>query len=213
MSNIELYYDLSCPWSYLALVRLQDVADRNATGIDLKPVLVEQVLATENPPKCASRLAANPAKAAWQKQDLTDWASLWGLQLTLPESWPTDATLAATAATVAQAMGAGLEYSLLVFRAYFGSGQTAVLSDADRLADLAVEAGLDRGEFLLKLRDTDALSQVNDWTIELIRKGGFGTPTMFVGPQLFFGNDRMPLVDWKIGPMSDLDFVVPGQHG
>ena len=31
-------------------------------------------------------------------------------------------------------------------------------------------------------------------TDELIARGGFGSPTVFVGTDMFFGNDRMPLV-------------------
>jgi hypothetical protein len=35
---------------------------------------------------------------------------------------------------------------------------------------------------------------------------------MFVGDALFFGNDRVPLIEWTLGPMSDEAFVMPGQH-
>ena len=69
MSDLRLYLDYSCPWSYLALLRLRDVADRNATKIQLRPVVVADVLATENPALQGNRLAENPAKAAWQKKD------------------------------------------------------------------------------------------------------------------------------------------------
>jgi 2-hydroxychromene-2-carboxylate isomerase len=31
-------------------------------------------------------------------------------------------------------------------------------------------------------------------TEELIRRGGFGSPTMFVGTDMYFGNDRLTLV-------------------
>ncbi len=211
MSTLRLYYDFSCPWSYLALVRLQDVADRNATTIELRPISVDQVLATENPPLQANRLSNNPAKAAWQRKDLSDWARLWGLKLELPNGWPCDATLAAAAASIAADMGAGIAYSLKLFAAYFGAEND--ITNPELLGDLAADAGLDRADFLLQLGSDEPAQKVTDWTEELIRQGGFGTPSVFVGDELFFGNDRISLVDWTIGPLSSDEFLMPGQHG
>ena len=107
MSNLTLYYDLSCPWSYLALVRMQDVSDRNATRMTLKPVLVDAVLATENPALQSTRLAENPAKAAWQRADLEYWARLWGLSIELSANWPFDGAPGARAAQAALELGRG----------------------------------------------------------------------------------------------------------
>ena len=210
MSAPRLYYDLSCPWSYLALVRLQDAADRNATQIELRPIVVDVVLATENPPLQANRLATNPAKAAWQRKDLGDWARFWGLTLNLPTNWPCDASLAATACAVAIEQGKGIAYSLKVFTAYFSNGDD--ITSAELLTDLAADTGLDRSDFSLQLQQTDARLKIADWSEELIRQGGFGTPSVFVDDQLFFGNDRIPLAEWAMGPISDADFVMPGQH-
>jgi 2-hydroxychromene-2-carboxylate isomerase len=210
MSALRLYYDLSCPWSYLALVRLQDAADRNATPIELRPIVVDAVLATENPPLLASRLAANPAKATWQRKDLDDWARFWGLILNLPANWPCDASLAAAACAIAIEQGKGMAYSLKVFTAYFSNGDD--ITSAELLADLAADTGLDRADFSLQLQQTDVSEKIAGWSEELIRQGGFGTPSVFVDDQLFFGNDRIPLAEWAMGPISDADFVMPGQH-
>ncbi|MCP4000056.1 MAG: hypothetical protein GY727_04010 [Gammaproteobacteria bacterium] len=214
MNALRFYYDFSCPWSYLALVRLQDVADRNATRIELRPVIVDTVLTTENPPLQLNRLAMNPAKAAWQRKDLELWAQFWGITIKLPAGWPVDSSLAAAAATVIATEAEhnkGVDFSLQIFAAYFSAGKD--ISSADILADLAADIGLHRAEFLQQLTHTKTSTQVNNWTEELIRQGGFGTPSVFIGDQLFFGNDRISLVDWAIGPISEDDFVMPGQHG
>jgi 2-hydroxychromene-2-carboxylate isomerase len=211
MSKLRLYLDYSCPWSYLALVRLRDVADRNATPIHLRPVITDKILATENPALQTSRLAPNPAKAAWQQKDLQDWAKMWGLEITLPADWPVDASLAAAGGVVAIKAGQGINYSLNVFRAYFGRGED--ISAAEVLASCAADAGMNKADFLTALTHTETQQQVAAWNEELLRLGGFGTPSMVVDDELFFGNDRMPLVDWRISPMSAGEFVAPGQHG
>jgi len=214
MSNVDLYFDFSCPWSYLALVRLQDVCERNRAQLMLKPVSVARILETENPALVNQRLAANPAKASWQRKDIQDWAVMWGLKIDFPDGWPQNTERAAAAAVAATTAGAGLAFSLGVFRAVFGSDthKAADVNDAELLGTVASEAGLDGAVIKRAANDADAIAQVHRLSLELIERGGFGTPSMFVGDALFFGNDRVPLVEWTLGPMADDDFVLPGQH-
>ena len=211
MSQIDFYLDFSCPWSYLALVRLRDVADRTAAQIVFKPISVHELLATERPAMQLNRLAENPAKAAWQRQDLDMWARFWGLRLELRETWPFDAALPAAAMLIADESGKGLEFALLAFAAYFGD--CADICSSDQLTELAAVAGLDREIFMSQLADPAYGDRVQANTRELIQRGGFGTPSMFVHDELFYGNDRIPLVEWTLGPVSDAEFVIPGQHG
>jgi len=211
MSNVDLYFDFSCPWSYLALVRMQDVCERNRTALNLKPVSVARILETENPAMAADRFAANPAKASWQRKDIQDWAIMWGLTIDYPDNWPQDSSRAAAAALAAIETGAGLAFCLSIFRAHFG--KCADINDAQLLSSVAVDAGLQGDAVVAAADDADRLAQVHKTSLELIERGGFGTPSMFVNNTLFFGNDRVPLVEWTLGPMADEDFVLPGQHG
>jgi len=104
-TSVDFYLDFSCPWSYLALVRLRDATDRNAATINFKPVSVHLLLATENPDLQASRLSIHPAKAAWQKADLQLWARFWCLPLNLHSNWPFDALVPASAMIAAISAG------------------------------------------------------------------------------------------------------------
>ena len=49
MKELRCYYDFSCPWSYLSLVRLQDAADRNAPARPLPPAPLHKPLHNANP--------------------------------------------------------------------------------------------------------------------------------------------------------------------
>ena len=209
MSHPELFFDFACPWSYLALVRMQDVADRNGVRLTLRPVCVQQVLETENPARAAQRFAENPNKAAWQRKDLADWARLWGLRLTLPDSWPFDSRLPCAAAMSAIANGQGMRYALRTFAARYGEGKD--IGDRAILQAIAADCGLEADPFDEGLEQN--LGALDATAEELVRRGGFGTPTVFVGDDLFFGNDRIPLVDFVLSPISADDFVMPGQHG
>jgi 2-hydroxychromene-2-carboxylate isomerase len=210
MTTVDFFFDFSCPWSYLALVRLRDVADRNAAKIRFKPVSAHELLATENPGLQASRLAENPAKAVWQQDDLEHWARFWGLTIKLHPNWPFEATTPAMAMLAACDVDKGIDFALLAFAEHFGSGSD--INDPAVLGRIATAAGMDSSA--TGQADNDSLrARVEQNTQELIRRGGFGTPTIFIRDQLFFGNDRIPLVEWMLGPISDDEFVMPGQHG
>lgn len=210
MHSVDFYFDLSCPWSYLALVRLRDATERNGAGIAFKPVCVDQLLATENPALRETRLSAIPAHARWQLRDLEHWAQLWGLRMQLPGNWPFPAPAANAAMVAADRAGRGMAFALAVFRACFANGDD--INARPTLLQCATSSGMDADRFAASLDLPENRQAMQDNTLELIRRGGFGTPTMFVGDELFFGNDRVPLVEWTLGPIGDAGFVMPGQH-
>jgi len=210
MSQVDFYFDFSCPWSYLALVRLQDVCERNRARMIYKPVSIERVLETENPAKLKERLAANPAKASWQRKDLEDWAQFWGLKIDLADDWPRNREAAAAAALVALEAGEGMSFCRALFRAEFRDNED--INDGAVLRRVASDCGLDADAIAAGAEDAQGIAQIQKNSLELIERGGFGTPSMFVNDTLFFGNDRVTLVEWTLGPFGDDEFVIPGQH-
>ena len=210
MSQVDCYFDFSCPWSYIALVRLQDVCERNRARLVFKPVSVERVLETENPGRAESRFAENPAKASWQRKDLEDWAQFWGLTVDLADDWPRNRDVAAAAALAAIEAGEGFSFCLGLFRAEFRDNDD--ISDPAVLGRVAEDCGLDAAMIVAASQDAQRQAQVQTNSLELIERGGFGTPSMFVDDTLFYGNDRVALVEWTLGPFGDEEFVIPGQH-
>ena len=59
--------------------------------------------------------------------------------------------------------------------------------------------GLERGEFFAAINSSRYKDRLRANTDELIQRGGFGSPTLFVdGDDMFFGNDRLPLVEARL---------------
>ncbi len=83
-------------------------------------------------------------------------------------------------------------YATAAFEAYWGDDRD--LAKEDVLADIATKAGLERQRFFAAIETDACKAQLRANTDELIERGGFGSPTMFVGSSMFFGNDRLPLV-------------------
>lgn len=210
MRDVDFYFDFACPWSYLALVRLQDVCERNHAQILFKPVSVAQILSTENPSLLDNRFAANPAKAAWQSKDLHQWADFWGLKIELGDGWPQNRDTAAAGALHAIAADAGVPFCLALFRAAYGAGED--INQAAVLERVAHATGVDADAVIAAASDPQRHAAIRTNSLELIERGGFGTPSMFLEDSMYFGNDRLGLIEWTLGPVADEDFIMPGQH-
>ena len=83
-------------------------------------------------------------------------------------------------------------YATAAFEAYWGDDRDIAREEV--LADIAASAGLERQRFFAAIETDACKARLRANTDELIARGGFGSPTMFVGNAMFFGNDRLPLV-------------------
>ena len=194
MSTIEFFYDVGSPWTYLAFHRIEDVAREADATLVWRPILVGGVFNAVNESVYAQRANPVPAKARYHAKDLQDWARLYGLDIGWPSVFPVNSVKAMRGALVASDAGRLPEWSRACFEAYWGRdrdlSQDAVLEEAAR------EAGLDPNDLLARIAAPEIKERLRANTQQLIDRGGFGSPTIFVdGNDLYFGNDRLPLVE------------------
>jgi len=211
MSVAEFFFDYSCPWTYLACGRLKEATLRTGTAIVWRPILLDTLFEVVDSPLLYERRDANLPRAAYDAKDLRDWARYCGLKISIPPDWPIKVEAAARGAIVAVHADRILDYSNRIFHACFEAGED--IGDLERVVAIAREAGLDPHRFREQVQDATTLAQVRENTKILIERGGFGSPTIFIGDDMFFGNDRMPLVEFALAQTSGRTFVMPGQHG
>src|SRR5258708_13861509 len=87
-------------------------------------------------------------------------------------------------------------YSKRVFESYWTDDKD--ISKDDVLREIVKEVGLDEKEFFTKIASDEYKARLRANVEDLISRGGFGSPTMFVEGSMFFGNDRLPLVDHQL---------------
>lgn len=208
---VEFFFDTSCPWSYLALERTRDAALRTGARIIYRPVLVDDVLQLATPGFPVDRSDPVPARARHQAKDLADWARYCGLTLRRPEPWPIRADWAQRGAVVAAETGQTGAYLAAVFAALFAVHRD--IRERAVVEAVAAEAGLDPAGFAARIGDPETALQVNRNGAELVARGGFGTPTLLVGSDLYFGNDRLPLVEAALARQAGMRLTLPGAHG
>jgi 2-hydroxychromene-2-carboxylate isomerase len=193
MAKLEFFFDCSSPWTYLAFERAQPLAAETGAELVWRPILVGGVFNAVNDSVYEQRANPVPAKARYYAKDLADWARHVGVRIGRPQPFPVNSVKAMRGCFVALEHGRLPEYARAVFRAYWGDGRD-VSQDAE-LAAIAEQVGLPRGEFFAKIAEPEYKERLRRNTEELIERGGFGSPTLFVdGVDMYFGNDRLELV-------------------
>jgi 2-hydroxychromene-2-carboxylate isomerase len=194
--KLEFFFDYSSPWTYLAFTKIEDVARRHGADLVWRPFLVGGVFNTVNPSVYESRSKPVPAKAKYYVKDLQDWARFYGIKIGQPSVFPVNPVKALRGAFVAEEHGLISSYSRRVFESYWGEDRD--ISKDDVLREIVRAAGLDEKEFFAKIADDKYKARLRANTDELIARGGFGSPTMFVDGSMFFGNDRLVLVEFEL---------------
>ena len=193
-ATIEFFFDCSSPWTYLAFENLQPLAAEMGARIDWRPILVGGVFNAVNPSVYASRAQPVPAKARYMLKDLQDWARVAGLKIRMPPSvFPVNSVKAMRACLVLAPEGALPPFARAVFQSYWADDED--ISQDSVLTAVCARVGKDGAEVLARAAAPEIKAALKANTDELIARGGFGSPTIFVnGVDMYFGNDRLELV-------------------
>ena len=180
-AQVEFFFDCSSPWTYLGFEALCTAARDDGFGVCFRPFLVGGVFNTVNPSVYEMRSRPVVPKARYFTKDLHDWIRRSGLAIKwTPSIFPVNSARAMRACLVAADAHACEAFARRVFQLYWGEDRAAGLEATATLADA------DSPERKAQLRAN---------TDELIARGGFGTPTFYVGgADMYFGQDRIVLV-------------------
>lgn len=190
--EVRFYFDVVCPYAYLASTQLPALCERLGAKIDYRPVLLGGILkALGSDPG-----AAPAARLSMNRQDVQRWAEHLHVPLHFPAEHPrrtVDAMrlLCWAPAVVRPALCRAL------YAAYWAEGRD--VADRAVLADIAASIGLDREEAWTGLQGPKARAELKRRTDEALEHGVFGVPSFIVeghsGPRLFFGQDRLHSVE------------------
>ena len=194
MAQLEFFYDLSSPWTYLAFNTVQPILEETGAEVTWRPFLVGGVFNAVNPAVYEARAQPMDPKIVHNYRWLHEWARLAGLPLTFPtEHHPVKSVLAMRACCVLEQHQPDLKrFSQAAFDAYFARGEN--IDDPAVLGTIAKRCGLDGNALIAGTAEQAIKDQLRANTEEAIARGAYGSPTMLIGESLYFGNDQLPLV-------------------
>ena len=185
--TIEFYYDFGSPASYIAHCRLKSVAARTGAIVELIPILLGAVFkATGNasPIEC-------PAKGRYVAVDLMRFAARDGVPFASNPHFPINTTRLIRAATALRGDPGYARYVDFAFDAMWHFPRN--LGDPAEMAAVLTNAGFDAEAVVARAASPEVKDALRATTDVAIARGVFGAPTMFVGDEMWFGQDR---VDW-----------------
>lgn len=195
MKTVEFYFDFGSPASYLAWTQLPALAAQSGAQLVYRPVLLGGIhKATNN-----TSPAAIPAKGAWMQVDLARFARRYGVEFVHNPHFPINTLTLMRGATGMQMQddASFLRYVEVVFRAMWAQPQN--MADPATVRAVIEAGGLD-ASLLLQLTESPGVKEkLKQDTEAAVARGLFGAPTMFVGDDMFFGQDRLDFVREALG--------------
>ncbi|MEL7938968.1 2-hydroxychromene-2-carboxylate isomerase [Pseudomonas delhiensis] len=188
--SVEFYFDFGSPTSYLAYTQLPGICAKAGAELVYRPVLLGGVFqATGN----ASPIAV-PAKGRYTLIDMQRFARRYGVPLKMNPHFPINTLLLMRAATGVQ-LRQPERFEALLACVFKGMWVDALnLGDAAVLGPLLAGAGFDPQALLALSAEQEVKDALKANTEAAIKRGMFGAPTMFVGDEMFFGQDRLDFV-------------------
>jgi 2-hydroxychromene-2-carboxylate isomerase len=182
--SITFYFDLGSPFAYLAAERLHTLLPE---PVQWQPVLLGGLF----------RLTGRSSWALGDYQrrqagmaDIERRALAYGLPpMRWPDPWPADYLTAMRATTYAFSVGHGREFTVQAYRDAFQRGSE--LSVAGNVFESAARAGLDPQAASAGTSDPETKQALRDATDAAYDRGVFGVPTVAIGDELFWGDDRL----------------------
>jgi 2-hydroxychromene-2-carboxylate isomerase len=188
--NIEFYFDFPSPYAYLAHTQLPRIAAEHGAAVANRPFrILELMKIVGNRPttiECRN-------KSKYAGADLQRWTKRYKVDFARnPHSKSFDFAELSRGALVAIEDGRGAEYVTAVFAAIWGKPED--LSQRSVLIDVLSGAGFDAHRLLERASADTIIAELDAETKAAAERGVFGAPTIFIGDQMFFGNDRLDFV-------------------
>ena len=194
MARLEFFFDISSPWTYLAFENIQPLASETGTKIEWRPFMVGGLFNTINPSVYEMRANPVPAKWDYMAKDLADWSNWSGIKIKWqPTIFPVNSVKVMRACLIADDQDKLVPFARACFELYWGEDQD--ISQNDIVAEACQRGGLDPAEVGDAIQQPEIKQRLIANSDEVIKRGGFGTPTIFVNQtDMYFGNDRLPLI-------------------
>ena len=188
--TIEFYFDFPSPYSYLAHTQLPKIAVEHGATVTYHPFrILDLMTIVGNRPttiECKN-------KGKYAGVDLQRWTKRYNVDFSRnPHSKLFDYAQLDHAALVAIEDDRGAEYVTGIFAAIWG--KPVDLSQRAVLSEVLEKAGFNAAQLIERANHAGIVAKLEAETKAAAERGVFGAPTMFVGQQMFFGNDRLDFV-------------------
>ena len=194
---VEFIYDFGSPNAYLASRALTGIAERTGAEIIYTPCLLGGVFKATGNQSPIMAYANVKGKLAYDRLEFQRFIQCHQVsEFKMNPHFPVNTLLLMRGAIAAQRDGTHDKYFAAGMSAMWEAGKS--MSDPEVYAETMSEAGLDGAALLAATQDAEIKQSLADKTAAVVARGVFGSPTYFVGDEMFFGKERLDQVEEEI---------------
>ena len=187
---IDFWFDFSSPYGFLGSTRIDELAARHGRAARWRPFLLGAVFKVSG----QTPLLDIPLKGDYSKHDMERFARLWNVKFAFPPVFPFSSVAPSRAFYWLEARDPALavRFAKAAFAAAWGGGKDLTKSDA--VADVAAGLGVPREDALTGMVEPAVKERLRAEVDGAVKAGIFGSPTVVVDGERFWGADRF----WQV---------------
>jgi len=193
---IDYYIAIQSPYAYLGSRAFDAIVEQTGAQVNVFPIDLFYIFPKTGGVPVPKRA---PVRQAYRLTELRRWSKFRAMELVLkPAHFPVDGSLASRMIIAADRAGADPKALAHAFLAVTWADDGDV-SNADTLVGKANALGMD-GPALCAAAEAEVVGEIYEtYTNEALQRGVFGSPTFFVGDEMFWGQDRLDFVERALG--------------
>jgi len=188
MAKIEFWYEFASTYSYPTAMRIERLAAEAGVALRWRPFLLGPIFQTLGWNDSPFNIYAAKGRYMWR--DLERVCAAEGLPLKLPPfRFPQNGLKAARLALIGEKAGWTPAFTGAVFTANYAEQKD--ISEDETLAAILTALGVDAAGVFAAANAPENKAALKQQTEEAAARGLFGAPSLTVGDELFWGNDRL----------------------
>jgi 2-hydroxychromene-2-carboxylate isomerase len=198
MSNkVEFHFDFGSPNAYLSHLVIPEIEKRTGTKFNYVPVLLGGVFKLTNNRSPADSLRGIKNKPEYERLEMRRFIERYGItRFQSNPFFPVNTLALMRGAIAARSLGIFERYVEEVYRHMWAEPKKMDDPEVMRAAFAESQLPTDR---ILELSATPAVKEeLMENTQRSVERGTFGSPTFYVGDEIFFGKDRLREVEESI---------------
>ncbi|MBR1139538.1 MULTISPECIES: 2-hydroxychromene-2-carboxylate isomerase [Bradyrhizobium] len=195
--KVEFLFDFGSPNAYLAEVAIAGIEQRTGVKFDYVPVLLGGIYKATGNMSPFESLRGIKNKPEYQALETQRFIRRHGIvKFRSNPFFPVNTLMLMRGAVAAQFEG--------VFEPYFRAAYHHMWEEPKKMDDPAIfrsaflSSGIDIDRLAARAQQDDVKKKLIELTENAVRRGAFGSPTFFVGNEMFFGKDQLRDVEESI---------------
>jgi 2-hydroxychromene-2-carboxylate isomerase len=197
MPKVEFHFDFGSPNAYLAHLAVPEIERRTGAKFEYVPVLLGGVFKLTNNRSPAESMAGIKNRLEYERLEQRRFIDRHKItRFVWNPFFPVNTLLIMRGAVAAQREGIFARYIDEVFKSMWAEPKK--MDDPEVVRAALTESGFDGTALLARTQDPEVKDRLMKNTQDSVARGAFGSPTFFVGNEIFFGKDRLQDVEEEI---------------